>query len=93
MGLPPPRVFCKRVGKRLIGKEMREYSFLKSATRLKKKDLTFGDFWKRMKRVKRVRRKRGRGKPRPYKEEELKRGGWFSRNMKNFSMTVIYSKG
>jgi hypothetical protein len=38
--------------------------------RLKKKDLTFDDFCKRMKRVKRVKRTSGRGMPRHYKGED-----------------------
>jgi hypothetical protein len=40
-GDPPPPVFCKRVRKLLIGKEMWEYSFLKSAEEIEKEGFNF----------------------------------------------------
>jgi hypothetical protein len=49
-GTPPP-VFCKRVRKPLIKKELREYSFLKSAQEFENKGLNFSLFSQESERV------------------------------------------
>jgi hypothetical protein len=44
---PPPPVFCERVRKLLMGKELWKHSFLKSAEDIEKEGLNFSAFLKK----------------------------------------------
>jgi hypothetical protein len=68
-GVPPP-VFCKRVRKLLIEKELSEHSFLKSAQEYENKEVIFSLFLQESERPKRERELDGetRSSQRPAEE-------------------------